>query len=401
MLIQPKVKGFICTTAHPVGCAANVDQQINYVKAQGTLEGAKHVLIIGASTGYGLASRITAAFGLGAKTLGVFFERPATGKRTASAGWYNTAAFEQQAEQAGLYAKSINGDAFSEEIKQQTIDLIKQDFPDGIDLVIYSLASPKRTNPQDGQTYSSTLKPTKSAFTEKTVNVMTGEVSEVHLDPASDKEIEHTKQVMGGDDWYHWMETLNEAGVLANQVKTLAYSYIGPPLTFPIYRSGTIGLAKEHMEATVERINTLLQPYQGKAYVSVNKGLVTQASSAIPIVPLYFALLFKVMKTKGTHEGCIEQIWRLFNDRLFPENLQLDDKGRIRIDDWELQPDVQAEVEKLWTEVSSENVDHLSDIAGYREDFYKLFGFNVPSVDYAVEVNPDVSISSIPKEPKT
>jgi enoyl-[acyl-carrier protein] reductase/trans-2-enoyl-CoA reductase (NAD+) len=396
MIITPKIRGFICTTAHPAGCHAHVQEQIETIQTHSPLkDGPKNVLIIGASTGYGLATRIAASFGAHAKTIGVFFERPAVGKRTASAGWYNTAAFEAEASKKGQYAKSINGDAFSDAIKQQTIDLIKQDWPEGVDLVIYSLASPKRTDPKTEITYSSTLKPIGQNFNDKTVDIMQGKVSTVSLEPATEEEIANTTKVMGGEDWMMWMEALLDAGVLADSAKTVSYSYVGPALTFPIYRAGTIGKAKEDMEKTVTALDALLSPIHGKAYVSVNKGLVTQASSAIPVVPLYFSLLFKVMKAHGTDEGCIEQIWRLFTDRLYQDTVPTDEEGRIRIDDYELEPAVQEEVAKLWQEVTTDNLAALSDIESYRHDFYKLFGFGFDSINYDEDVDADVGIGSI------
>lgn len=397
MIIAPKMRGFICTTAHPAGCAKHVAQQIGYLTQQKKIQGPKRVLVIGASTGYGLASRITASFGSGSDTIGVFFEKAAAGKRTASAGWYNTAAFETAANQAGLYAKSINGDAFSDEIKKQTIDLIKRDWGnDSIDLVIYSLASPRRTDPVDGQAYMSTLKPLSQTYTNKTVDVHTGTVSDISIDPASQEDVDNTVKVMGGEDWLLWMEALNDANVLAQNVKTLAYSYIGPKLTYPVYREGTIGKAKEDLEATTTKIETALDGLKARAFVSVNKALVTQASSAIPVVPLYISILYKLMKAKGNHEGCIEQIHRLFADRLYTgSEIPVDDKNRIRIDDWELEEDTQKEIEKLWLEVSSDNLSQLTDIQGYKNDFYNLFGFNFDDVDYEEDIDPAVSINSI------
>ncbi len=397
MIVQPKVRGFICTTAHPQGCAAHVHEQIQYVQQQGPLvKGPKKVLVIGASTGYGLASRIAAAFGANAATLGVFFERGAEGKRTGSAGWYNTAAFEQEAMAAGLYAKSINGDAFSHAIKQQTLDLIKRDWQGGVDLVIYSLASPRRQDPASGEVYSSVLKPIAKTYHNKTVDMMSADVSEITIEPANEAEIAHTEAVMGGEDWKLWMEALQEAGVLAEHFMTLAYSYVGPELTYPIYREGTIGKAKEHLEAVAHQMDRDLKARGGRALVSVNKALVTQASAAIPVVPLYISLLYKVMKVKKIHEGCIEQMWRLFKDFLYADHaIPLDEKDRIRIDDWEMRADVQAEVAKLWDSVNSENIESVGDLKGCRDDFYKLFGFGLLGVDYEADVDVDVKIPSI------
>lgn len=395
MIIKPKTRGFICTTAHPEGCAANVNEQIQYVKSKGPIEKSpKRALIIGASTGYGLASRIVAAFGGGASTIGIFFEKPGEPERTGTAGWYNSIAFEKAAHEAGLYAKSINGDAFSDAIREQTIELIKKDLGQ-VDLVIYSLASPRRVHPRTGVTHQSVLKPIGEPFTAKTVNVEKGAVSEVTIEPATDEEIANTTAVMGGEDWQYWIEALTGAGALAEGAVTAAYSYIGPDLTWAIYRSGTIGRAKEHLEATAERLSSHLGGMHGRAYVSVNKALVTQASSAIPVVPLYISLLYKVMKEKGTHEGCIEQIYRLFAERLYTgESPALDDCGRIRLDDWEMADEVQSNVAELWGKVTTENLGELSDIEGYRSEFLRLFGFGLPGVNYAAESNPDLKLPS-------
>lgn len=396
MIIKPRTRGFICLTAHPEGAAKNIKRQIDYVKSKGKINnGPKKVLVIGASTGFGIASRIANAFGSDAATIGVFFEKPATEGRPATAGWYNSAAFEKEAHAAGLYAKSINGDAFSDEIKQQTIDLIKQDLGQ-VDLVVYSLASPRRTHPKTGVSYASVLKPIGKPFTNKTVDFHTGVVSDISIDPIdSDEDIANTIAVMGGEDWKFWMEELSKAGVLADDVKTVAYSYIGPELTYPIYRNGTIGKAKDDLEATVPVINDILSGVNGKAYVSVNKALVTQSSSAIPVVPLYISLLYKVMKEKGIHEGCIEQMQRLFADRLYADEILLDENGRIRVDDWEMREDVQAEVAVLWDKVTSENIEEISDIEGYRNDFFQLFGFNIDDIDYDAETNELVQVPSI------
>lgn len=395
MIIEPRMRGFICLTAHPDGCAQNVKNQIEYVKSKGHIEGAKKVLVIGASTGFGLASRITSAFGSDAATIGVFFEKePAEGK-TATPGWYNSAAFEKEAEKAGLYAKSINGDAFSNEIKQQTIDLIKADLGQ-VDLVIYSLASPVRLHPVTGVLHRSTLKPIGQTFTNKTVDFHTGLVSEVSIEAANQEDIDNTVVVMGGEDWAMWMEALKNAGVLANGATTIAYSYIGPEVTEPVYRKGTIGRAKDHLEATAFEITDSLQALNGKAYVSVNKALVTQASSAIPVIPLYISLLYKTMKAEGIHEGCIEQIQRLFAQRLYTgEVIPTDDKGRIRIDDWEMRADIQERIKTLWEQATSENLTQIGDLAGYKQDFLNLFGFGFEKVDYNAETNEMFLIPSI------
>ena len=394
MIIEPRMRGFICLTAHPDGCAQNVKNQIEYVKSKGAVEGAKKVLVIGASTGFGLASRITSAFGCNAATIGVFFEKePAAGK-TASPGWYNSAAFEKEATAAGLYAKSINGDAFSNEIKQQAIDLIKQDLGQ-VDLVIYSLASPVRMHPTTGVLHRSTLKPIGGTFTNKTVDFHTGNVTQVSIEPANQEDIDNTVVVMGGEDWSMWMNAMNEAGVLAEGATTVAYSYIGPEVTEAVYRKGTIGRAKDHLEATAFDITKDLAAINGKAYVSVNKALVTQASSAIPVIPLYISLLYKIMKAEGIHEGCIEQIQRLYADRLYSgAAVPLDDQGRIRIDDWEMRPDVQKRVAQLWLEATTESLPQMGDLNGYKQDFLNLFGFGFEGVDYLAEANELVQVPS-------
>ena len=395
MIIEPRMRGFICLTAHPEGCAQNVKNQIEYVKSKGKINGAKNVLVIGASTGFGLASRITSAFGCDAATIGVFFEKgPAEGK-TASPGWYNSAAFEKEAAQAGLYAKSINGDAFSNEVKQQTIDLIKQDLGQ-VDLVIYSLASPVRLHPTTGVLHRSTLKPIGAKFTNKTVDFHTGIVSEVSIEPAVQEDIDNTVVVMGGEDWAMWMNDLKEAGVLAQGAMTVAYSYIGPEVTEPVYRKGTIGRAKDHLEATAFEITDALTSIGGKAFVSVNKALVTQASSAIPVIPLYISLLYKIMKEEGIHEGCIEQMQRLYADRLYNEqNIPTDEQGRIRIDDWEMRADVQEKVAAFWKQATTENLSDIGDLEGYKQDFLNLFGFGFTGVDYLKDTNEMVLVPSI------
>lgn len=394
MIIKPKTRGFICTTAHPEGCTRNICEQIDYVTSKQPINGPKKVLVIGASTGYGLAARIAAAFGCNADTIGVFFEKPAVEKRTASAGWYNAVAFEEEAVKAGLYSRSINGDAFSDSVKQQTVELIKRDLG-RVDLVIYSIASPRRTHPQTGEVFTSVIKPVGEPYTNKTVNFHTGEVSDVTVEPASDDEIRQTVAVMGGEDWEMWMKALKDAGVLAKGVKTAAFSYIGPELTHAVYKDGTIGKAKDHLDATAKGITKMLEDIGGKAYISVNKALVTQSSSAIPVVPLYMSLLYKVMKAKGTHEGCIEQMFRLLSERLYAEKLLLDAEGRIRLDDLEMTADIQEEVSKLWSIVATENIEQISDIRGYRDEFFKLFGFGIEGIDYDKEYNENVSIPTI------
>jgi enoyl-[acyl-carrier protein] reductase/trans-2-enoyl-CoA reductase (NAD+) len=395
MIIEPRMRGFICLTSHPKGCEQSVINQINYVKSKGAIDGPKKVLVIGASTGFGLASRITSAFGSNAATIGVFFEKaPAAGK-TASPGYYNSLAFHTQAEKAGLYAKSINGDAFSNEVKKQTIDLIKADLGQ-VDLVIYSLASPVRQHPVTGVLHRSVLKPIGDTFSDKTVDFHTGIVSEVTITPCSDEDIANTVQVMGGEDWKMWTDALLDAGVLAEGAMTVAYSYIGPDVTEPVYRKGTIGMAKEHLEATAFEITEDLAKIGGKAFVSVNKALVTQASSAIPVIPLYISLLYKIMKAKGSHEGCIEQIQRLYSERLYTNGgIPVDEKGRIRIDDWEMDEAVQKEVAELWKGATTENLPTIGDLNGYKSDFLNLFGFGFEGVDYAAEANEMVEIPGL------
>ncbi len=395
MIIEPKVRGFICLTAHPKGCEQNVVNQIQYIQSKGPIEGPKKVLVIGASTGFGLASRITSAFGSQAATLGVYFEKPPQPGKPASAGWYNTAAFEAQAQEAGLYAKSVNGDAFSNEIKEKVIGLIQTDLGQ-VDLVIYSVASPRRTNPNTGVTHNSVLKPIGQSFTNKTVNFHNGVVSEISIEPATEEDIENTVAVMGGEDWKLWIEALKAADVLAPGARTVAYSYIGPALTEPVYRKGTIGRAKDDLEATASSITDTLKDLDGKAYVSVNKALVTQASSAIPVIPLYISLLYKVMKEQGIHEGCIEQMQRLFQQRLYTNGtVPTDEKGRIRIDDWEMREDVQAQVASLWAEATTESLPQLGDLEGYKTDFFNLFGFEVGGVAYETSVDEMVEIPGL------
>jgi len=395
MIIEPRMRGFICLTAHPKGSEQNVKNQIEYIKSKGAIDGAKKVLVIGASTGFGLASRITSAFGSDAATIGVFFEKPPVEGKTASPGWYNSAAFEAEAHKAGLYAKSINGDAFSNEIKKQTLDLIKADLGQ-VDLIIYSLASPVRQHPTTGVLHRSVLKPIGQTFTNKTVDFHTGNVTEVSIAPANEEDIENTVAVMGGEDWAMWIDALKAENLLADGATTVAYSYIGPSLTEAVYRKGTIGRAKDDLEATAFSITETLKSVGGKAYVSVNKALVTQASSAIPVIPLYISLLYKIMKEEGIHEGCIEQIQRLFQDRLYNgSEVPVDDKGRIRIDDWEMREDVQAKVAQLWSEATTDTLPAIGDLAGYKNDFLNLFGFEFEGVDYKAEAEEVVEIESI------
>jgi len=395
MIIKSKMRGFISLTAHPAGCEQSVLKQIEYVKSKGKIDGPKRVLVIGASTGFGLASRISSAFGSEAATIGVFFEKEPQPEKTASPGWYNTAAFSKIAHAEGLYAKNINGDAFSNEIKQKTIALIKADLGQ-VDMIVYSLASPVRMHPVTGVLHRSTLKPIGNNYSNKTVDFHSGKVTEISIEPASEEEIANTVAVMGGEDWEMWIDALQAAGVLADQALTLAYSYIGPSVTEPIYRKGTIGRAKDHLEATAKTINEKLKTTGGKAYVSVNKALVTQASSAIPIIPLYISLLFKVMKSKKIHEGCIEQIQRLYADKLFSgADVPIDEAGRIRIDDWEMREDVQTEVARLWDEATTETIHAIGDLNGYTKDFKNLFGFGFKTIDYHRDENEMVEMEGL------
>ena len=395
MIIEPRMRGFICVTSHPVGCAQSVKNQIEYIKSKGAINGPKKVLVIGASTGFGLASRITAAFGSDAATIGVFFEKPPLEGKPGSPGWYNSAAFETEANKAGLYAKSVNGDAFSNEIKRQTLDLIKADLGQ-VDLVIYSLASPVRLHPVTGVLHRSVLKPIGATYTNKTVDFHTGVVTDISIAPCQDDDIANTVAVMGGEDWAMWMDALKAENLLAPGVKTVAYSYIGPSLTEAVYRKGTIGRAKDHLEASAFSISDSLKSIDGQAFVSVNKALVTQASSAIPVIPLYISLLYKIMKEEGIHEGCIEQIQRLYQDRLYTGNpIPTDEKGRIRVDDWEMRDDVQEKVDTLWKQATTESLPEIGDLEGYRKDFLNLFGFDFEGVDYKADTNEMVGIPSI------
>jgi enoyl-[acyl-carrier protein] reductase/trans-2-enoyl-CoA reductase (NAD+) len=390
MIIKPKVRGFVCVTAHPAGCAAHVGEWISHVQSKGTIKnGPKKVLVIGASTGYGLASRVTAAFGSGAATLGIFYERPSEEGRTATPGWYNTIGFTKAAHAAGLYARNINGDAFSREIKAQALEAIRSDLGQ-VDLVIYSLASPRRVHPATGAVHKSVLKPVGASYTNKTVDTDKGIVSTVTIEPANEQEIADTITVMGGEDWELWMNALAEARLLAPGAQSVAYSYIGPEVTWAIYKNGTIGLAKNDLERAARNIDSLLKLNGGgKALISVNKALVTQASSAIPVVPLYIAILYKIMKAQGTHEGCIEQMQRLFATQLYaPAGPRLDETGRVRVDDLEMKPDVQASVAAIWPGVTTETLAASTDIAGYRAEFLKLFGFGLAGIDYEADIEP-------------
>ncbi|MCO3988010.1 trans-2-enoyl-CoA reductase family protein [Pseudomonas aeruginosa] len=395
MIIKPRVRGFICVTTHPAGCEANVKQQIDYVEAKGlVVNRPKKVLVIGSSTGYGLAARITAAFGSGADTLGVFFERPGSESKPGTAGWYNSAAFEKFAHEKGLYARSINGDAFSDEVKRLTIETIKRDLGK-VDLVVYSLAAPRRTHPKSGEVFSSTLKPIGKSVSFRGLDTDKEVIKDVVLEAASDQEVADTVAVMGGEDWQMWIDALLEADVLADGAKTTAFTYLGEKITHDIYWNGSIGAAKKDLDQKVLGIRDKLAPLGGDARVSVLKAVVTQASSAIPMMPLYLSLLFKVMKEQGTHEGCIEQVDGLYRESLYGAEPRLDEEGRLRADYKELQPEVQSRVEELWDKVTNENLYELTDFAGYKSEFLNLFGFEVAGVDYEQDVNPDVQIANL------
>ena len=394
MIIKPRVRGFMCITTHPTGCEANVKNQIDYIKKQSAIDSPKRVLVIGSSTGYGLAARITAAFGGGASTLGIFFEKAGTERKPGTAGWYNSAAFHQFAEQEGLYAKSINGDAFSTEVKEQAIATIKQDLGQ-VDLVIYSLAAPRRQHPVSGEVFNSTLKPVGKSVTMRGINTDKEEIQEFSLDAASDQEISDTVAVMGGEDWQMWIDALKQAGVLADGAKTTAFTYIGEKITWDLYWDGTIGQAKKDLDSKVLSIREQLASSGGDARVSVLKAVVTQASSAIPIMPLYLAMLFKEMKANGTHEGCIEQLYRLFTECLYSTSPRTDEVGRLRVDELEMQPEVQASVAQAWANISTENLAELTDFTGYKKEFLNLFGFEMDGVDYDADVNPEVTIRNL------
>lgn len=399
MVIHPKVRGFICVTAHPVGCEKNVLEQIGITKARGTASnGPKRVLVIGASTGYGLASRITAAFGFGAATLGVFFEKPSSDSKPGTAGWYNSAAFDKLAKRAGLYSRSINGDAFSNETRERAIELIKKEMGGPIDLVIYSLASPVRKLPDTGEVVRSTLKTIGKPFTASSVDTNKDAVVQVTVEPANDQEIKDTVAVMGGEDWALWIDALSQAGVLADNASTVAYSYVGTEITWPIYWHGTIGQAKQHLDNTAQALNQRYAAKHLHAYVGVMKSVITQASSAIPVIPLYISMVFRIMKDKGIHEGIIEQANRLFHDVLYrPDGTPppTDNEGRLRLDDWEMREDVQQACKALWPQVNTDNLWELTDYAGYKNEFLRLFGFGLKDVDYNADVNPDVSFDVV------
>lgn len=398
MIIKPRIRGFICTTTHPVGCEANVKKQIEYTKAQSKIENApKRVLVVGSSSGYGLSSRIAAAFGGGASTIGVFFEKPGTDRKPGTAGFYNAAAFDKLAHEEGLYAKSLNGDAFSNEAKQKTIELIKQDLGQ-IDMVVYSLASPVRKLPETGELIRSALKPIGETYTSTAVDTNKDEIIEASVEPATEEEIADTVTVMGGQDWELWMDALSEAGVLAEGCKTVAYSYIGTELTWPIYWDGALGRAKMDLDRASSELNEKLSAIGGTANVAVLKSVVTQASSAIPVMPLYIAMVFKKMREEGVHEGCMEQIYRMFSQRLYKADgsaAEVDDKNRLRLDDWELRDDIQQHCRDLWPQITSENLKELTDYQEYKDEFLSLFGFGIEGVDYEADVNPNVAFDVV------
>ena len=397
MIVKPRIRGFICTTAHPTGCIAHVREQIDYVRDQPPVDaGLENVLVLGASGGYGLASRIVAAFGCGAGTLGVSFEKPPTATRTATAGWYNNIAFENAAGEAGLYAKTLDGDAFSDAMKARVIDTIRKDLG-SIDLVIYSLASPVRQHPKTGEVFRNAIKPLGQPVHVKTLNVDRGEVHDVDLEPATEEEARGTVAVMGGEDWEMWIDALRDAGVLAQGFRTLAFNYIGSEITWPIYWKATLGKAKEDLDRAARALRERLASVDGDARVATLKAIVSQASAAIPVVPLYASILFRVMKEQGVHEETIAHIYRLFATQLATgAQMNLDDEGRIRLDDLELSPDVQDEVKRRWPLVTTENLDELADLQGFRDDFLKIFGFGIEGVNY--EADQDLTLGRAPAE---
>jgi enoyl-[acyl-carrier protein] reductase/trans-2-enoyl-CoA reductase (NAD+) len=398
MIIKPKIRGFICTTTHPTGCEENVKEQIAYTKSQGEISnGPKRVLVIGSSSGYGLSSRITAAFGSGASTIGVFFEKPAKEKKPGTAGWHNSAAFDKLAHEAGLYAKSLNGDAFSHEAKNKTIELIKEDL-DQVDMVIYSLASPVRKLPDSGEVIRSVLKPIGQTYTTTAVDTNKDSLFETSVEPATEEEVAATVTVMGGQDWELWINALADAGMLAEGCKTVAYSYIGTEITWPIYWDGALGQAKKDLDRSAALLNEKLKHINGSANIAVLKSVVTQASSAIPVMPLYIAMVYKKMREEGVHEGCIEQINRMFHQRLYKADgsvAEVDEENRLRLDDWELREDIQSHCQKLWPQLTDENLFELTDYQLYKDEFLKLFGFGIEGIDYETDVNPLVPFEVI------
>lgn len=388
MIIEPRIRDNVCLNAHPKGCFRQVEDQIHYVTSRERIDGPRRVLVIGSSNGYGLAARIVSTFATGAATVGLAYERPAKGTRVASAGWYNNEAFTALAENAGHQAWNINGDAFAGEIKQEAAGCIRENLGK-IDFLVYSIAAPRRLDPETGELHSSVIQPIGRPYTAKTVDFLSGKVREETSPPAGPEQVAQTVKVMGGEDWKLWIEHLLEADLLAEGFQTIAFSYIGPEVTRPIYRDGTIGKAKEDLERRAGAINEILAPISGRAVIGVQKALVTRASAVIPAVPLYISLLYKVMKAKGLHENCIQQIYRLYHDFLFaPEPATPDQLGRLRLDDWEMRPDVQAEVAALWLKVNDENVGQLADLEGFRAEFLRHHGFGIPGIDYRRDVEP-------------
>ncbi|KEY91163.1 putative reductase [Candidatus Photodesmus blepharus] len=399
MVIKPKIRGFICTTAHPIGCMENVKKQINYIERQGKMKDMpKRVLIVGSSSGYGLSSRIVSGFGGSASTIGIFFERAGINKKTGTAGFYNAVAFEKLAHERGLYSKSLNGDAFSNQAKEKTINLIKRDLGQ-IDMVIYSLAAPVRRLPQTGELLRSVLKPIGKTYTSIALDTSRDLITKASVDPATEKEIRDTVRVMGGEDWQLWINALFQSGVLSEGCRTLAYSYVGTELTWPIYWHGTLGKAKIDLENTGLALNEKLSAIGGSANVAVLKSVITQASSAIPMMPLYISILFKKMREEGVHEGCVEHIYRMFS-QLYSKNtdnslLKTDLKNRLRLDDWELRENIQEHCRKVWSNIASENFKELTDYLKYKEEFLNLFGFGIKGIDYTTDVNPIVKSNII------
>ncbi|MGI3043283.1 enoyl-ACP reductase FabV [Shewanella algae] len=398
MIIKPKIRGFICTTTHPLGCEANVLEQINTTKAKGKIaNGPKKVLVVGSSSGYGLSSRIAAAFGSDAATIGVFFEKPGTETKPGTAGWYNSAAFDKFAKAEGLYSKSINCDAFSHEAKAKVIELIKADLGQ-IDMVVYSLASPVRKLPDSGEVIRSALKPIGESYRSTAVDTNKDTIIEASVEPATEQEIKDTVTVMGGQDWELWLDALDKAGVLADGCKTVAYSYIGTELTWPIYWHGALGKAKMDLDRAAGELNQRLAAKGGSANVAVLKSVITQASSAIPVMPLYIAMVFKKMREEGLHESCMEQIYRMFSERLYKADgskPEVDDANRLRLDDWELREDIQQHCRDLWPQITTENLSELTDYREYKAEFLKLFGFGIEGIDYDADVNPAVEFDVI------
>jgi enoyl-[acyl-carrier protein] reductase/trans-2-enoyl-CoA reductase (NAD+) len=389
MIIEPRIRNNICVNAHPLGCAAQVKAQIDYVKLRDKVDSPKRVLVLGASNGYGLAARIVSTFSSGASTIGVGLEKSGTAHRTATAGWYNIESFKREALKEGYPAWNINGDAFSEDTKSEVIKLIENHLGQ-IDLLVYSIAAPRKMDPVSGELYSSVIKPIKQQFTAKTLDFLNGKVSEIAAEPATAEEIDHTIKVMGGEDWKLWIKQLSNHGLLADHFLTIAFSYIGSHYTKAIYRDGTMGRAKKDLEKKAIQIDNLLAPIDGSAIISVNKALITRASAVIPAVPLYIALLYKIMKEKKLHEGCIQQMYRLYHDLLFSGSPpKVDNKGRLRLDDWEMREDVQKEVAKLWEGATTENLKNVADIKGLREEFLRHHGFGMSGVDYTRDIQPD------------